>query len=291
MANLIIIPTANWDETHSAAEQERATVALESGNVLFFPHLRFSMQEGEDRLLSATAAAQAKNISLDPGSGVLRGSKVDQTMLPLLRGMMMRFATSTSALIGNLLPSYGPHCQQARTSYRPVEIAGRSTSWRKDDTRLHVDSFPSSPTCGTRILRVFTNIHPAGQCRTWRLGEPFEEVAERYLRTISSPIWGAAVALHIAGVTKRRRSDYDHYMLRLHDRMKADLNYQSTATQTLQEFPAGSTWMVFTDRVSHAAMSGQYALEQTFHVPVQAMLNPAQSPLRILERRLGRELA
>lgn len=156
MANLIIIPTANWDETHSAAEQERATVALESGNVLFFPHLRFSMQDGEDRLLSATAAAQAKNISLDPASGVLRGSKVDQTMLPLLRGMMMRFATSTSALIGNLLPSYrtalaaGTHQLPAGRNRRAIDVLAKgrhaaarrqlsvvSNVWHAYPSRIH----------------------------------------------------------------------------------------------------------------------------------------------------------
>jgi len=79
-------------------------------------------------------------------------------------------------------------------------------------------------------------------------------------------------------------------MLRLHDRMKADLTYQSEAVQRLYEFPTGSTWIVFTDQVSHAAMSGQYALEQTFHLPVHAMLDPSQSPLRILERLLGQQL-
>jgi hypothetical protein len=92
------------------------------------------------------------------------------------------------------------------------------------------------------------------------------------------------------GITKRRRSDYDHYMLRLHDRMKADLAYQSSAAQKPYEFPAGSSWIVFTDQVSHAAMSGQYALEQTFHLPVDAMQDPSQSPLRILERVVGRQL-
>ena len=50
------------------------------------------------------------------------------------------------------------------------------------------------------------------------------------------------------------------------------------------DFPAGSTWLAFTDQVSHAASAGQYQLEQTFLVPVQTMLDEQRSPLRILER-------
>jgi hypothetical protein len=48
--------------------------------------------------------------------------------------------------------------------------------------------------------------------------------------------------------------------------------------------------MAFTDQVSHAAMAGQYQLEQTFLLPVDAMGEPQRSPLRILERIKGRSL-
>jgi hypothetical protein len=96
--------------------------------------------------------------------------------------------------------------------------------------------------------------------------------------------------LNVLGVTKGRRSAYDHFMLGLHDRMKADLVYQTEVSQSVHQFHTGSTWIVFTDQVSHAAMSGQYALEQTFHLPVHCMLAPSQAPLRILERLLGRDL-
>jgi hypothetical protein len=80
-------------------------------------------------------------------------------------------------------------------------------------------------------------------------------------------------------------------MLQLHDRMKADLDYQSGADQTTYDFPAGSTWMAFTDQVSHAAMTGQYLLEQTFYLPVASMMDKSKSPLQILERLTGQRLA
>ena len=48
--------------------------------------------------------------------------------------------------------------------------------------------------------------------------------------------------------------------------------------------------MAFTDQVSHAAMAGQYQLEQTFYLPVAAMIDESRSPLRILERLKSRRL-
>ena len=72
--------------------------------------------------------------------------------------------------------------------------------------------------------------------------------------------------------------------------MKADLAYQAEVPQVKHEFEPGCTWMVFTDQASHAAMRGQYALEQTYHLPVASMQDPARSPLRVLERLTGRAL-
>lgn len=290
MTDIVSLPLVNWDQPLSAAEQQEAIAAIESGKVLLFPQLDFPLQVDEDRICSSATTGDAKNISFDPVRGLLRGGNTSETELDVLKGMMTRFAACSGALVGHLFPQYVRNLQQARTSFRPVEICGRPSSWRKDDTRLHVDSFPSSPTQGQRILRLFSNVNPTGRGRLWRLGEPFEDVARRYVPSIPKPVRGISLVLEALGITKTRRSAYDHYMLYLHDRMKADLPYQSAAKQQQHEFPAGSTWLVYTDQVSHAAMSGQHLLEQTFHLPVDAMLDPLQSPLRILERLLGRRL-
>jgi hypothetical protein len=49
--------------------------------------------------------------------------------------------------------------------------------------------------------------------------------------------------------------------------------------------------MVFTDQVLHAALSGEFALEQTFHFDVADMAEPARAPIKVLERLTGRALA
>jgi hypothetical protein len=79
-------------------------------------------------------------------------------------------------------------------------------------------------------------------------------------------------------------------MVELHDRVKADLDYQRDAPQQRVEFPSGSTWIVFSDKVLHAVMSGQFMLEQTWKVPASSLRDPENSPLRVLERMVGSAL-
>jgi hypothetical protein len=152
-----------------------------------------------------------------------------------------------------------------------------------------VDAFPSRPLQGLRILRVFNNVHPTA-ARVWRVGEGFERVATTFLSSIRPPLPGSAWLLQQAKIVKGRRTLYDHYMLGLHDRMKADENYQARSAQEELALPPGATWACFTDSVPHAAMSGQFAFEQTFHLPVEAMRQPERSPLGVLQRLTGRTL-
>jgi hypothetical protein len=79
-------------------------------------------------------------------------------------------------------------------------------------------------------------------------------------------------------------------MLQLHDLGKLDEEYQRGSAHAALDLPAGSTWVVYTDQVLHAALAGQYLFEQTFHLPVDAMVHPENAPLRTLERLSGRSL-
>jgi hypothetical protein len=137
---------------------------------------------------------------------------------------------------------------------------------------------------------VFTNVNPSGEGRHWRLGASFENVARSFANRIPRHSAALATLLSTVGATKSYRTAYDHTMLKMHDIMKADDIYQQDAEQAEFSFPAGSTWMVSTDKVSHAAMGGQHVFEQTFYLPVRAMSDPSKSPLRILERLAGRSL-
>jgi hypothetical protein len=204
---------------------------------------------------------------------------------------MARYARYARGLVLNLCPRYGEHLRDGLTSFRPVETRGRETSRKKDDTRLHVDAFASRPNQGLRILRVFCNVNPHHEPRVWEIGESFDAMAQRFAGRVP-PQWPASAwLLEKLHVTKGRRSAYDHVMLNLHDTAKLDDDYQRTAARTRFEFPAQSTWIVFTDRVMHAALAGQFLLEQTFYLPVAAMQDERYAPLRILEQIYRHPLA
>jgi hypothetical protein len=264
---------------------------LERGHVLFFPHLAFDIHAAESQLFSPAILSSAKNTSFDPATRKIGGTTLAGEDLECLRQLMVRFSDSALTFVRSLLPAYAPRLERARSSFRPAEIAGRETTWRHDDTRLHVDSFPASPVQGRRILRLFTNVNPGGKVRSWRVGEDFQSVAQRFAGKLTLPWPGYALLLRAVHATKSLRSPYDALMLQLHDRMKEDGDFQQHTGQSAFKFPAGTTWATFTDSVSHAAMSGQYQLEQTFLLPVEAMTDQTLSPLRILERLKGRPLA
>ena len=281
-------PDTSWGEDGPTRNVERV---VEDGMVLSFPQLPFVLAESERRFLDPRwADGKAKNISVRWPGGELRGALGEAGDLAALKAMIVRYAEQSEAFALRLFPHYRGHLVRGNTSFRPVDVAGRETSWRKDDTRLHVDAFPSNPMHGTRLLRVFCNINPRGEPRRWRVGEPFEALAQRYLPAVPRPMPGSAWLMETLHITKRRRTEYDHVMLQLHDRAKADAAFQSGSPQARVDFAPQTTWVVFSDQVLHAAMGGQHMMEQTFYLPPERQHNPQASPLGVLERLLGRPL-
>jgi hypothetical protein len=232
---------------------------------------------------------KTRNISLD-ASGRLKGAAGDEATQTALAAMIGRFRAQAKSLIDSLFPHYTDALRPAPTSFRPSLVETREQSWRADDRRLHIDAFPSRPNRGERLLRVFTNVNPDGIPRVWRIGEPFEQTAKRFLPHVKPYSQWQAKALHALHVTKSLRSEYDHLMLQLHDAMKSDPDYQKDAPQLTFSFPPGSTWVCFTDQTVHAAMSGQYLLEQTLQLPAARQYNPNTSPLAILTQLTGHTL-
>lgn len=285
MTLLETFDTEAWDASFEPSMQERAVRALESGKMLYFPKLEFRLDSEELAFLTPMAVdPKAKNISYDMRSDRLGGTTYRGVEADKMKAMIRRYALSSRQFLEQLIPDY-TRANFAKTSLRTVEIEGRKNpSYRKDDTRLHVDSFPSSPTKGKRILRIFTNINPEGKPRVWRLGESFDEVVKRFAPQASHPVFGMAKLLQLLRITKDYRTPYDHYMLQIHDTMKGDVQYQETVQHEQVILPPGSSWIVYTDQVSHAAMSGQHVLEQTVEVPVRAMQDEWKSPVRVLER-------
>ncbi len=284
----------DWRPNLTAGETEKIALSLEQGAVIYLPELGFEMTTNEQKFYSPSwLNGKRKNISLEGAE--VRGAKVSGAGsvkdLAEMAIMITRYADQATQLIHTLFPNYVPHLNTARTSYRPNLVgAVAASSWKKDDSRLHVDAFPSRPNNGERILRVFTNVNPQGTARVWRVGEAFEQAARHFLPNIKRPVPFSASLLNAVGITKRKRSEYDHMMLHLHDHMKADLAYQKNTQQQTVNFAPGSTWICFSDQVLHAAMSGQYMFEQTFHLPIAGQYHPELSPLHVLEKLQKRQL-
>lgn len=273
-----------------------AVDALEQGKVLFLPHLAFSLSAEEITMLTPTLVdPKRKNISYHPARDTLNGIANDahhQTYNAAVRALLQRHYQQCQQLISHLLPEYRDYLHSPTNSLRlhPITAWKAGNSWRKDDTRLHIDAFPSRPNHGERILRVFTNINPHGESRVWRIGEPFPALAQRFVPLCKRYHPLACWLQNKVGITKTYRSHYDHLMLQLHDAMKADTEYQDAGLQRQIAFPSGSSWICFSDQTAHAAMSGQFMLEHTFLLPVSAMKTPQYAPLRVLEALLHQPL-
>ncbi len=156
---------------------------------------------------------------------------------------------------------------------------------------LHVDAFPSRPTNGARILRVFANINPS-EPRVWVTAAPFAQLLERYGRQIGLPT-GAAPSLFVRvregvlGVfhpARRRRSVYDRFMLRMHHFLKGNADFQQNTPKRHWHFQPGSAWLVITDTASHAVLSGRFALEHSYFLAPETLALPNESPPALLAR-------
>ncbi len=274
---------------------------LEEGNILLFGQTPFELPEKDREFLlrqRQTEAGYHKNIAYRPGgdrvTGVARQQVEDAKEL---RRVLRDYSRTVVDFASRLLKPYAGQWRLDYASFRPQEEAGRKLSRHARNDLLHVDSFPTRPTRGDRILRLFTNINPTAP-RVWRTGERFPELAERFavssglLRRVSRRGAGRWILgrLESAGFPVRARPPYDEFMHRFHNFLKDNESYQDTARAQLVSFPPGATWMVFTDMVTHAVLSGQYALEQTFVIARASLTLPEKAPVAVLERLAGRRL-
>ena len=272
---------------------------LEAGNILFFPQTPFAFPEDDLKFLltrKQTDASFHKNIAYRPAEDRITG--LDKSAAgpeaERLRTIVAGYSQRATRFLGELLPLYAGKWKLDFASYRPLEEKGRPARLRARNDLPHVDAFPTRPTNGDRILRLFTNINPAHD-RVWITSQNFDVVGPQFAKMIgvarqpsanplAKVLRGIARAAHLPGAN---RSPYDDFMHRCHNAMKEDGEFQRDCPKKQWEFPPHSTWIVLTDFVSHAVLQGQYALEQTFIISRDAMVRPEMSPLRILESLVG----
>ena len=274
---------------------------LEEGRVLFFPKTPFDVPEAEREILRKTAqvaGAHHKNIAYRPAQDRVTGFDKSSDS-EALRSALRSYSQNALRFLRELVPRYMQKCHVDFASFRPQEEEGRELPINKRNDLLHVDAFPSRPTRGDLILRIFTNINPE-KARVWMVSDPFVEAARQYadaaglagIAASSGSRLRAAVAPVLAslGFGAAKRSPYDRFMLGFHDYLKHNAEYQRDCPKYRLEFPPDSTWMCFTDIVPHAVLSGRYALEQTVIVSRASLLAPRNAPVEILQELCHRPL-
>lgn len=274
---------------------------LESGNILFFPRTPFEVPAADRELLLSqkqTTAAYHKNVAYRPSEDRITGlDKREAAESGRLRAILRTYSSNAQDFLAGLLGPYAGRYRLDFASYRPLEERGRPARLHARNDLPHFDAFPTRPTNGDRILRLFTNLNPT-ESRVWITSETFPALAPYFTESLGLPRARAAdplsrafhALLRAARFPGSRRSPYDEFMHRCHNAMKEDSAFQASAPKQRWEFPPESTWMVFTDCVSHAVLEGRFALEQTFIVSRDAMVLPELSPVAVLERLSGQRL-
>lgn len=276
---------------------------LEEGHILLFEQAPFPLPDAAERAALAgvrqASAAYHKNISYRPGEDRVKGIAKGSGDEAAVRRALRTYSQNATRLLTELFPGYAAQWKLDFASFRPVEERGRQLSLRARNDLIHIDAFPTRPTNGSRILRVFTNVNPIAS-RLWITTDTFEVLAPRLAmdaglggiatrarsgwRGVRRRLGGLARRL---GLAREARSPYDRFMLGFHHYLKANTTFQTDCPKYRWEFPPGSTWIVLTDMVPHAVESGQFALEQTVIVPREALVRPDVAPITVLERLCG----
>jgi hypothetical protein len=276
---------------------------LEDGKVLCFervPYLLF--QDDREFLLSQRQSESRlhKNVSYRPSRDVLRGAAGEPKERARLHEIMRKYSQEVTRFLKQLLAPYALDMALDFASFRPEEEEGRDLPTHKRNDLLHCDAFPTRPTNGHRILRCFTNINPTAP-RIWNTTDAFSVLAEKYANEAGLAAFaakGSAPSHPLVRSFKKAfglkavdHSAYDRFMLRFHDYLKDNRDFQQNCPKTRLEFPPGCTWICYTDSVPHSVMSGRYALEQTVIIPLTSLLTPDKAPIRVLERLAGKPLS
>ncbi len=173
-----------WNDPGAAAQRSRFCCEhLERGDILLLP--QFAVISEEDRRfltrVQQYGSAFVKNISYEPASGLLRGYARSGTDAGRLKQVLVEYSDRIHRAAVQLLAPYALRLQADFTSFRPLEEQGRRLRGRSRNDLIHVDSFPTRPAHGRRLLRFFTNVHPS-KPRVWIVSQTLEELAPRMAR-------------------------------------------------------------------------------------------------------------
>lgn len=283
--------------------------ALEAGEVVFFRRCPVDLP-GEVDLEwlrnGLDAELKAKNLSYHPESDSIPRFEADEATRERVLALLRTHGERVAEFWRRTLPDFVPGCTFGTTSFRPAEEKGRDLKPRSSNELVHIDAGAYGATNGSRILRFFVNVHPERD-RVWGTKGSFEQLMRRH-----APLWDAAKGgkprvpvekgpldrfySGLVGAASRvyplfrviDSSPYDRSMRRIHNYMKEAEAFRSDDSDYQEiRFPPYSAWMVFTDGISHAALTGQYAFISTALIPLANCRRYERTPFGILAQANG----
>ncbi|MDH3388331.1 MAG: Kdo hydroxylase family protein [Gammaproteobacteria bacterium] len=281
--------------------------SLERGSIVYFPKSPVALPDPQDLSFfrqELPNLVKLKNISFHPEAGRVRGLDSDDTALT---ERVSRILESVSNNIARFLSTTAPRLTENWTvgtcSFRPIQERGRNLSAHASNELVHIDAGAYGATHGDRILRFFINVNP-DEDRVWvtkgnfpellqahgeRAGLGYDKASRDYLargpldHAWSGFVNGLSRAVPVAKVLDS--SPYDREMRRFHNYMKDTPSFQQDMHGHEEfRFPPFSAWMVFTDTVSHACLSGQYAFVHTSIVRLANLRLPELAPINLLRQ-------
>jgi hypothetical protein len=278
---------------------------LEGGQIVRFPVCPLPLpDEADQRFLrdELPARLRLKNISYHPEADRVRGIEAAADVVARVHRILVDHSRAVDGFLTATIPSLTRHWRLGTCSFRPIEERGRNLKPHASNELVHIDAGAYGATNGDRILRFFVNLNPERD-RIWATKGAFPTLYEKYGEQAGiRPANGGAPSLRKGPLDYARTglvrlltacglkmahvldsSPYDRVMRQFHNFMKDTPAFQADREHHEEiRFAPFSAWMVLTDTVSHASLSGQFALVTTGIVPLANCRHPELAPINLL---------
>ncbi len=293
------------DSDIDSAPSEAIGAALESNRIVRFARCPFPLPD-EMQLrhlrMELPRRLRLKNVSYHPSGRQLRGLDADADLHARTRELLQGHLDAVTGFLRRVMPHLSTDWTVGKCSFRPIQERGRNLSPHASNELVHIDAGAYGATHGDRILRFFVNINDH-EDRVWATKGSLEEVLARHGRDagllddsgrlrlrIDPSLADRAFSFAVRGLVGLNgsaraldSSPYDRAMRQLHNYMKDSETFKSDMRGYEEiRFPPGSAWMVFTDGLSHASLSGQHALVTTLIIRRAALRQPQFAPYNLL---------
>jgi hypothetical protein len=295
-------PLRSFNDAHPSEIED----AMEKAEVVFFDRCPVELPSAADLDFMRDGLPrelQVKNISYHPESDSIPRFEAAPEIKDRIEQILRTHGQRVEAFLRRSCPDYVPGWTLGTTSFRSIEEQGRKLKPRSSNELVHVDAGAYGATNGARILRFFVNIHPSRD-RVWGTKGSFRSIMRRYPELWNVARRGKRRVTIDKGPLDRLysgfidacgklyplmrvidSSPYDRSMRRIHNFMKENPIFRDNPTGYQEiHFPPLSSWMVFTDGISHSVLTGQHALVTTVLIPLANCRLPELSPYQVLAR-------